>query len=232
MSADANDGNDAGGESIVVQINNVPPTISSIPDQTTNENTATPEIPFTVGDAGTPAADLEVRGSSSNTTLVPDSGISFGGSGENRTVTVTPANNQSGTAEITVEVSDGDAGATEAFVLAVNAVDRVAPTVKSFFPTGKKVSPKVRVTATFSEPMDESTLRDQDGRSTTFVLTRNGVGVPATVVYDEASDTAILTPSTKLKRGKTYVATVNTGAEDLAGNALAEEKRWSFRVRR
>ncbi|MDQ4127917.1 MAG: Ig-like domain-containing protein [Actinomycetota bacterium] len=112
---------------------------------------------------------------------------------------------------ITVEVSDGDAEATEAFVLTVDAVDREAPTVKSFFPTGRKVSPKTKVMATFSEPMDVSALRDQDGKSTTFVLSRKGVQVPATVHYDEANDTAILTPSTKLKRAATHVATVKTG---------------------
>ncbi|MCA1847807.1 MAG: hypothetical protein LC704_02260 [Actinobacteria bacterium] len=176
-----------GGEttgSTEVRVDNVPPTISNIPDQITDEDTPTGDVLFTVGDAGTSPDNLTVRGSSSNTALVPGDNITFGGSGENRTVTVTPANNQSGTTEITVEVSDGDAEATEAFILTVNAADREAPTVKSFFPIGNMVSPKTRVTATFSEPMDVSTLRDQEGRSTTFVLTRNGVRrVPATVRY-------------------------------------------------
>ena len=40
------------------------------------------DVSFTVGDAGTPAADLEVRGTPTNTTLVLDSGVSFAGTGE------------------------------------------------------------------------------------------------------------------------------------------------------
>ena len=48
-----------------------------------------------------------MSGSSNNPTLVPNGNIVFGGSGANRTVTVTPAANQSGTATITVTVSDG-----------------------------------------------------------------------------------------------------------------------------
>jgi CSLREA domain-containing protein len=103
---------------------NATPTISSITGQSTNEDTATSAIAFTVGDgAETPAADLSLTGSSSNQTLVPNGNIAFGGSGASRTVTVTPAANQFGTATITVTVTDGGgASATSAFLLTVNAV--------------------------------------------------------------------------------------------------------------
>ena len=63
-----------------------------------------------MGDVETAAADLTVTGSSSNTALVPNANIVFGGSGANRTVTVTPAANQFGTATITVTVTDADSG--------------------------------------------------------------------------------------------------------------------------
>ena len=46
---------------------------------------------------------------SSNPALVPAANIVFGGSGANRTVTITPAANQSGTATITLTVTDGTA---------------------------------------------------------------------------------------------------------------------------
>jgi Bacterial Ig domain len=109
--------------SFTVTVNNVAPTISNIADQSTNEDTSTGAIPFTVGDAGTPAGNLTSSGSSSNTTLVPDSNITFGGSGANRTVTVTPAPERSGAATITVRVSDGAATATDTFVLMVNSTN-------------------------------------------------------------------------------------------------------------
>ena len=105
------------------------PTISDVTDKTTNEDTATAAIGFTIGDVETAAASLTVSGSSSNTTLVPAANIVFGGSGANRTVTITPAANQSGTATITVTVSDGNGGtASDSFVLTVTAVNDL-PTI-------------------------------------------------------------------------------------------------------
>ena len=58
--------------------------------------------------------------SSNNTTLVPNANIVLGGSGANRTVTVTPAANQTGSATITITVSDGTNSASDSFVLTVN----------------------------------------------------------------------------------------------------------------
>ena len=46
----------------------------------------------------------------------------FGGNGANRTVTVTPAAGQTGTANITVTVSDGSLSTPTSFQLTVNAV--------------------------------------------------------------------------------------------------------------
>ena len=108
---------------------NNPPTISDVTDKTTNEDTATAAIGFTVGDIETAAASLTVTGGSSNTALVPAANIVFGGSGANRTVTITPAANQTGTATITLTVSDGSGGsASDSFVLTVTAVNDL-PTI-------------------------------------------------------------------------------------------------------
>ena len=110
--------------------NNTPPTISSIPGRTINEDTQTGAISFTVADAELTAGSLSVSGSSSNPTLVPDGNIVFAGSGANRTIAVTPAANQSGTATITVTVSDGQSSASTTFVLTVNPVND-PPTISS-----------------------------------------------------------------------------------------------------
>ena len=98
---------------------NTPPTISSITNRVIAMDTATPAIPFTVGDAETPAANLTVSGSSDNPTLVQPAGIVFGGSDGNRTVTITPEAGQIGVANITVTVSDGTATAHSVFQLSV-----------------------------------------------------------------------------------------------------------------
>ncbi len=108
---------------LTVGAGNSPPSISNILDQTTDEDTATPAIAFTVSDVETPADSLVLDVESSNTTLVPEGNIVLGGSGNDRTVTVTPAANQSGTATITISVSDGTDTSSDSFVLTVNAVN-------------------------------------------------------------------------------------------------------------
>ena len=72
----------------------------------------------------TTAGSLTLTKASTNTTLVPLSGIVFGGSGASRTVTVTPAADQNGTATITVTVTDGDGASTsDTFLLTVTPVN-------------------------------------------------------------------------------------------------------------
>jgi formylglycine-generating enzyme required for sulfatase activity len=96
------------------------PRISDIAAQTTTQDSSTGVIAFTIGDAQTGASLLTLNGSSSNTTLIPNANIVFGGSGAYRTVTVTPASSQTGTATITVTVSDGSLSTSDTFVLTVN----------------------------------------------------------------------------------------------------------------
>lgn len=105
---------------------NTPPTMSDVSDQTINEDANTGALAMTVGDAETAVAALTMSGTSSNTTLVPNANIVFGGSGASRTVTVTPVANLSGSATITVSVTDSNSGtASDTFVLTVNAVNDV-----------------------------------------------------------------------------------------------------------
>ena len=106
------------------------PIISSIAAVTTNEDRVIGPVPFTISDAETPASSLTLTRQSSNTNLVPLANIVFGGSGSNRTATLTPATNQSGTATITLTVSDGLASASVSFGATFNAVND-APVLSS-----------------------------------------------------------------------------------------------------
>jgi hypothetical protein len=109
---------------LTVTSDNDQPIISAVANQVISEDGATSALGFMISDPETAAALLTVSGSSSNTTLVPNGNIVFGGSGSNRNVTVTPAANQFGTATITLTVSDGSGGsAQEPFVLTVNNVN-------------------------------------------------------------------------------------------------------------
>lgn len=103
---------------------NTPPTISNVTDQATSEDTPTSAIAFTVGDLQTAAGSLVVTASSSNSTLVPVSNIVLGGSGANRTVTITPAANLVGASTITLTVTDeGGLTATDTFLLTVSTAN-------------------------------------------------------------------------------------------------------------
>ncbi|MEO5804693.1 MAG: SBBP repeat-containing protein, partial [Verrucomicrobiota bacterium] len=70
-----------------------PPVISDVTDKILNEDAASGAIPFTVSDAETPAPNLIVAASASNSTLLPASSLVLGGSGGNRTLTITPPTN-------------------------------------------------------------------------------------------------------------------------------------------
>src|SRR4051812_9800466 len=79
---------------------NLPPSISTVSNQAVALDQATAAIPFVVGDADTPAANLTISGVAANPALV--SLITLGGSGSNRTVKVSPVAGKSGTTTITV----------------------------------------------------------------------------------------------------------------------------------
>jgi len=77
------------------------------------------------------------------------------------------------------------------------------------------------ITATFSKPMDGTTLT-----STTFTLTQGAMLVPGAVTY--TGSVATLNPTNNLPANSLLTATITTGAKDMAGNALAVAKTWSF----
>ena len=81
-----------------------PPTIEVVGGGNANSDTVG-TMSLLVSDAQTPAAHLALSGTSSNTALVPNSGITFGGSGANRTVTITTTS-AVGTAAVTITVTD------------------------------------------------------------------------------------------------------------------------------
>jgi bilirubin oxidase len=162
---------------------NTAPTISSISAQSTTQNTATGAIAFTIGDAETAAASLTLSGTSSNTTLVPNASITFGGSGANRTVTVTPATNQTGTSTITITVSDGALTASSAFTLTVTST---APTISNI--AISPASPTNTDTVTVS-----ATITPSSGRTiSSATLTYNNGSTTPTTVFSETFAAAAL----------------------------------------
>jgi Bacterial Ig-like domain/FG-GAP-like repeat len=103
-------------------------------------------------------------------------------------------------------------------------LETTPPTVTSTTPadgdTG--VSLTSAITAIFSEPMASNSVN-----TATFTL-KDGSNNPISGTVTYAGQTATFTPSAALSYSRTYMATLSTGLRDLAGNALQNNKVWSF----
>ena len=111
---------------------NSAPTISTLINRVIDYNSTTGSLAFTVGDAQTLAQNLVVTATSNNSTLLPAGGIVLGGSGANRTLTLTPSPAQFGTATVLVNVTDaGGLTTTTSFQLYVEGV-LACTTIESF----------------------------------------------------------------------------------------------------
>jgi hypothetical protein len=137
----------------------------------------------------------------------------------------------------TYRMAVGDAGGLRENTFTLRLIDRTPPTVATTIPANNVsgVAAGANVIATFSEAMKAGTIN-----TTTFNLKKSGTStnLTATVTYDAATKKATLNPSANLQSGATYVATVTTGAKDLAGNSLDQNpttagnqaKTWTFKV--
>lgn len=101
--------------------------------------------------------------------------------------------------------------------------DSVAPAVLSTAPgsSSRGVGTRAPISVTFSEAMDTSSLT-----AATFVVSVGGAPIPGALSV--TSNAATFTPSIDLDPNTLYTATVNTGAKDLAGNAMAAAYTWQF----
>ena len=100
-----------------------------------------------------------------------------------------------------------------------------APVVLSTTPTdlAMSVSINTKPSVTFSTAMDPKTITNL-----TFTVKQGLVAVAGVVTLNVHTNTATFTPNAALGIGLTYTATINTGAEDLAGDPLAANHTWTF----
>jgi N-acetylneuraminic acid mutarotase len=227
----------------VIAADTTGPTVSSVvPNEGATDVAASTNVSAAFSEAVDPATV-----SSATFTLVKDgtsssvpAAIRFTSS---QTVLLDPDSNLAAGATYTATVKGGGTGvkdpagnplaADKVWSFAITAADTTGPSVTSVSPkegaTG--VNPTTRVTATFSEALDTSTVS-----SSTFTLVKAGAAsaVVATVTYDVASHVATLRPGSKLQAGAAYTATVKGGAggvKDISGNPADVDKIWSFTVR-
>jgi hypothetical protein len=103
--------------------------------------------------------------------------------------------------------------------------DTTAPTVTSTNPVSgvAGVALNQKIAATFSKVMDAATIT-----TTTFTLIKQGTTTNIAGAVSYAGTTATFTPTANLAASTNYIATITTGAKDLAGNALAGNFGWNF----
>jgi hypothetical protein len=123
ISIRVNDGEWTSSDTFVINVSpvNDSPSINDLPDRTVLVNQSTGPISVKIGDVDTSPGSLILTVQSSNPILVPQSGMALGGSGEDRTLTITPAMNQTGQATITITVSDGALSVSDTFQLTVQS---------------------------------------------------------------------------------------------------------------
>jgi hypothetical protein len=103
------------------------------------------------------------------------------------------------------------------------AADSIRPTVVGTTPdtASAGVSTSTKLSATFSEPMDPSTLS-----ASSFTLQQGVTTVGGSLT--SSGSTWVFTPAANLAPGLPYTATISSAARDLGGNALAAPVTWNF----
>jgi len=149
--------------------------------------------------------------------------VTYAGNTATFTPTAILANSTLFTATITTGAKD-PAGVPLAANFVWTFTTAPPPTVVSTVPANGAVTvaESITVTATFSVPMDATTIN-----VTTFTLTGPGATtVTGSVNY--AGNTATFTPGVLLAASTLYTATITTGAKDASGAALAANFVWTF----
>ena len=163
-----------------------PPTISTIIDTSTNEDTSK-DITFTVSDEN--LASLALSAISGNTTLVNQTAngglIIPSASGSSRTLTINPNNNQNGIVEINITATDGSSQTDiESFNLTINSVDDgpTTPTVIYSPSSNRKVGDSLTCVASST---------DQEGDSISYSYQFRNGSESGTIIQDFSSDNTI-----------------------------------------
>lgn len=187
-----------------------PPSISGLVDVHLPWNTATEPLAFLVSDVETPAGDLVVTATSDNPALVPNNpaNLTFGGAGENRTLTVTPAAGQQGLVQIEVVVTDGNnETATNSFKVYVGE-PAISALANQFGPTNTLIGP---LTFTVTDAETPGSLVVTPTSSNEAVIPSGNIKVQGS----GANRTVTITPQPDTAGTATITLTVSDGTWDI-----------------
>ena len=111
---------------------NTAPTISAIADQGLEQGTTSAALPVTVGDEETDAASITLTGTSNNQSIIANAGITFNGTGADRTVSLQAKPGVKGLVEITLTANDGQLTSTRKFRVFVAPAGTMVVNVAGF----------------------------------------------------------------------------------------------------
>lgn len=183
------------------------PTIEDVPDKRVEEHGVLGPVTFRIADIETPASELVVTVKSSDASKLPEQNIVLGGSGDERTFTITPIAQQTGTVDITLSVSDGELTASDTFVLTLGSTDD-EPTISAIADQTTPEDTAKTVTFTVGDP---DTALSELKPSASF--DDNGIVQSISFSGTGASRKLTVTP----KANRTGTATIGITISDAAG---------------
>jgi len=174
--------------------------ISPIADQTVASGNASAPLNFSFGTVGTtPGSAVQVRATSSNQALVPDSNLTLTTGGTNGTLTVATADGQTGSAVITVSTTDGAWTNSETFDVVVPDFTVAASPPAQTNTVGNSVSYTINTGSIdgFNDPVSFAVSGLPNGANATFnPATVNGAGSTTLTVTSSGSTPAGAYPLT------------------------------------
>jgi uncharacterized repeat protein (TIGR01451 family) len=186
------------------------PVLSGVENGTVDEDGEF-RVTVTVGDAENAPGELNLTAKADNLVLVPASGISVSPTGADRTIVITPATNEFGSAVIQLVLTDtNNVSVTNRFTLTVNAVND-APTLAAladqlFAENGSlRTIPLLGISSGVSNEMDVLSMS---------AISSSPEIVPAPMinyVSPAAEGTLTLAPATNQSGTATITVTVNDG---------------------
>ncbi len=138
---------------------NTAPMVGAIANVTSDQDTVVGPVEFSVNDDAT-AANMLVVTAAADGGLFPADGVLVGGSGAVRNVTLTPFEAVTGTANVTITVSDAQGAATtRSFGVTVNARPAsIRETTMAVFAKGETDTPTELNGLTFTQDADDPAI--------------------------------------------------------------------------
>jgi Ice-binding-like/Bacterial Ig-like domain len=180
-----------------------------------NADAATPDAESTGSPDGSDAAAIN----SANPDAAGPDAESTGSPDGSDAAAINSANPDAASADAESDVADaGNPDASES-----DAANTTPPVVISTNPANGTAGVSIAkiLTATFSQPMDPTTIN-----AATFTLEQGTT--PVLGVVSVLGAIATFVPTSDLALNTTYTAAITTGAKDLAGNAIASPYTWTF----